>query len=100
MTAASTDGAARSSQAEAGSSTSLRRDSSRRPPRPSVDHPGWGDAGASQGVGMRLLGHKTASMFLRYDVLSLDDLSDAVARAEVPRNVSRTSQSAGAAREG
>jgi hypothetical protein len=49
---------------------------------------------------MRLLGHKTASMFLRYDVLSLDDLSDAVARAEVPRNVSRTSQSAGAAREG
>jgi hypothetical protein len=54
----------------------------------------------SQGVAMRLLGHKTASMFLRYDVLSLDDLSDAVARAEVPRNVSRTSQSADAAREG
>jgi len=49
---------------------------------------------------MRLLGHKTASMFLRYDVLSLDDLSDAVARAEVQRNVSRTSRSDDAAREG
>jgi len=38
-------------------------------------------------------------MFLRYDVGSLDDLSDAVARAEVARNVSRTSQSGDAARE-
>ena len=54
---------------------------------------------ASMRAAMRLLGHKTASMFLRYDVVSLDDLSDAVARAEVARNVSKTSQSADAARE-
>jgi hypothetical protein len=31
---------------------------------------------------MRLLGHKTPNMFLRYDVAATDDLADAVAAAE------------------
>jgi integrase len=39
-------------------------------------------AGVSQSVAMRLLGHKTANMFLRYDVAANEDLADAVAAAE------------------
>jgi integrase len=35
-----------------------------------------------QSVAMRLLGHKTASMFLRYDVVAIEDLAEAVAAAE------------------
>jgi integrase len=35
-----------------------------------------------QSVAMRLLGHKTPNMFLRYDVAATDDLADAVAAAE------------------
>jgi integrase len=35
-----------------------------------------------QSVAMRLLGHKTASMFLRYDVAATEDLAEAVAAAE------------------
>jgi len=35
-----------------------------------------------QSVAMRLLGHRTASMFLRYDVAATDDLAEAVAAAE------------------
>ena len=37
-----------------------------------------------QSVAMRLLGHKTASMFLRYDVAATEDLAEAVAAAERP----------------
>jgi hypothetical protein len=48
---------------------------------------------------MRLLGHKTASMFLGYDVVATDDLSDAVAAAETQPNgtiaVSSARESAG-----
>src|SRR5262249_43845452 len=39
-------------------------------------------AGVPQSVAMRLLGHKTPNMFLRYDVAATDDLADAVAAAE------------------
>lgn len=35
-----------------------------------------------QSVAMRLLGHRTANMFLRYDVAATEDLVDAVAAAE------------------
>lgn len=35
-----------------------------------------------QSVAMRLLGHKTAIMFLRYDVAATEDLAEAVAAAE------------------
>lgn len=38
-----------------------------------------------QSVAMRLLGHKTASMFLRYDVAATEDLAEAVAAAESPK---------------
>lgn len=38
-----------------------------------------------QSVAMRLLGHKTASMFLRYDVAAIEDLAEAVAAAEEPK---------------
>jgi integrase len=37
-----------------------------------------------QSVAMRLLGHKTASMFLRYDVAATEDLAEAVAAVERP----------------
>ena len=37
-----------------------------------------------QSVAMRLLGHKTANMFLRYDVAAIEDLAEAVAAAETP----------------
>ena len=43
-------------------------------------------AHVSQSVAMRLLGHKTPSMFLRYDVTATEDLSQAVAAAENPTN--------------
>ena len=39
-----------------------------------------------QSVAMRLLGHKTAIMFLRYDVAATEDLAEAVAAAELPKN--------------
>jgi integrase len=39
-------------------------------------------ANVPQSVAMRLLGHKTASMFLRYDVAATEDLADAVAASE------------------
>lgn len=39
-----------------------------------------------QSVAMRLLGHKTANMFLRYDVAATEDLAEAVAAAEKPPN--------------
>ncbi len=39
-------------------------------------------AGVPQSVAMRLLGHKTASMFLRYDVAAIEDLANAVTAAE------------------
>ena len=35
-----------------------------------------------QSIAMRLLGHKTANMFLRYDVVATEDLAEAVAAAE------------------
>ena len=43
-------------------------------------------AGVPQSVAMRLLGHKTPSMFLRYDVAATEDLSRAVAAVESARN--------------
>jgi integrase len=39
-------------------------------------------AGVPQSIAMRLLGHKTPSMFLRYDVAATEDLAEAVAAAE------------------
>lgn len=42
-----------------------------------------------QSVAMRLLGHQTASMFLRYDVAATEDLADAVAAAEEPKDRSK-----------
>ena len=41
-------------------------------------------AGVPQSVAMRLLGHKTASMFLLYDVAAIEDLANAVTAAEPP----------------
>jgi integrase len=43
-------------------------------------------AGVPQSVAMRLLGHKTPSMFLRYDVAATDDLANAVAAVESAGN--------------
>jgi integrase len=37
-------------------------------------------AGVSEHVAMRLTGHKTASMLRRYDIVSTEDLRDAVAK--------------------
>jgi integrase len=42
-----------------------------------------------QSVAMRLLGHKTANMFLRYDVAATEDLAEAVAAAETPTKRAR-----------
>ena len=43
-------------------------------------------AGAPQPVTMRLLGHTTPSLFLRYDVATTDDLARAVAAVESGRD--------------
>src|SRR5262245_61688631 len=51
-------------------------------------------ASVPQSVAMRLLGHKTASMFLRYDVAGIDDLADAVATAEKSANGTTAVQNA------
>ena len=42
-----------------------------------------------QSVAMRLLGHKTANMFLRYDVAATEDLAEAVAAAEAPKRLEK-----------
>src|SRR5258705_8047108 len=42
-------------------------------------------AGVSRSVAMRLTGHKTESVFERYNITSLDDLRDAVNKLEAAR---------------
>lgn len=48
--------------------------------------------GVPQSVAMRLLGHKTSSMFLRYDVAATEDLAQAVTAAEPPLKGTRKAQ--------
>lgn len=45
-----------------------------------------------QSVAMRLLGHKTSSMFLRYDVAATEDLAEAVAAVEKPTSIAKAEQ--------
>ena len=53
--------------------------------------------GVSETVAMRLSGHKTRSVFLRYDITSLGDIEDAATKIErgskVPENRTDTTTS-------
>jgi hypothetical protein len=46
-------------------------------------------AGVSEHVAMKLSGHKTASVFRRYDIVSDSDLADAARRLDVAREIAR-----------
>ena len=56
--------------------------------------------GVSETVAMRLSGHKTRSIFLRYDITSLGDIEDATAKIErgskIPENRTDTTTSTNA----